>query len=121
MPVEGTGAYGEFCAAKYLKDNGYAILEMNYRCRFGEIDIIAQKDGIVAFVEVKTRENDRFASAAENVTPEKLRRIVTTAGLWISKHQTQLQPRFDVIEVYSANPSGQPERIEHIKNVWMEK
>ena len=121
MAMNGNGGIGETYAAKYLTDNGYTVLASNYSCRFGEIDIIASKGGIVAFVEVKTRVSDSFAKAMENVTPEKLRRVVTTAGLWISQNKPGLQPRFDVVEVYLDRKSGKPTRIEHLENVWMGK
>ncbi|MBR6739494.1 MAG: YraN family protein [Clostridia bacterium] len=118
MAVNGNGGIGESYAARYLIDKGYTVLASNYSCRFGEIDIIASKGGIVAFVEVKTRVSDSFAKAMESVNAEKLRRIVTTAGLWISQNNPGLQPRFDVIEVYLDRRSGKPPRIEHIENVW---
>ena len=103
--VKGTkGAWGEECAAAYLRRRGYRILARNYSCRFGEIDIIAADRHYVVFVEVKLRASDRFVRAGAYVTPAKQARIRTAASLWLAEHETQLQPRFDVIEIYA--PDG---------------
>lgn len=103
--VKGTkGAWGEDCAAAYLRRRGYRILARNYSCRFGEIDIIAADRHYVVFVEVKLRASDRFVRAGAYVTPAKQARIRTAASLWLAEHETELQPRFDVIEIYA--PDG---------------
>ena len=74
-----TGRWGEGLAADYLRRRGYRLLACNYRCRFGEIDIIAEKRGCVVFCEVKTRQDDRFAQAMEFVDSHKQRRLRATA------------------------------------------
>ena len=103
--VKGTkGAWGEDCAAAHLRRHGYRILARNYSCRFGEIDIIAADRHYVVFVEVKLRASDRFVRAGAYVTPAKQARIRTAASLWLAEHETELQPRFDVIEIYA--PDG---------------
>ena len=103
--VKGTkGAWGEEYAAAYLRRRGYRILARNYSCRFGEIDIIAADRHYVVFVEVKLRASDRFVRAGAYVTTAKQARIRTAASLWLAEHETQLQPRFDVIEIYA--PDG---------------
>ncbi len=99
-----TGAWGEACAAEYLRKHGYRILATGYRCRFGEIDIIASRKGFLAFVEVKLRKNDTFAQAREFVDYGKQNRLRTTASVYLAENPTQLQPRFDVIEIYA--PEG---------------
>ncbi|MBR1566179.1 MAG: YraN family protein [Oscillospiraceae bacterium] len=113
------GNWGEDRAARYLRLHGYRIVERNFRCRQGEIDIIAQKGGIVAFVEVKQRKNADFGEAREFVTISKQRRVIAAAELWLLKTRCELQPRFDVIEVYA--PEGTktllPE-INHIENAF---
>ena len=98
------GAWGEALAAEYLRKKRYALVACNYRCRFGEIDIIAKNRKYVVFVEVKLRKNDRFAEALEFVDSRKQQRLRTTAELWLSENPTALQPRFDVAEVYA--PEG---------------
>lgn len=75
-----------------------------YRSRFGEIDIIAKNKKYLAIVEVKLRKNADFAQAREFVDRKKQDRIRTTAEIYLSQHPTQLQPRFDVIEIYA--PDG---------------
>lgn len=101
----GVGAWGEDRAAKYLKKKGFRILERNYSCRCGEIDLIAADRSFVVFVEVKLRKSDAFARAAEFVDWRKQARLRTAAELWLSQHETELQPRFDVVEIYA--PQGE--------------
>ncbi len=98
------GAWGEEQAARYLRRKGYTIVERNYACRFGEIDLIARRRGVIVFVEVKLRKNAGFAAAREFVTCAKQQRILKSASLWLSVHGCELQPRFDVIEIYA--PEG---------------
>ena len=95
------GNFGEEKAARYLRRKGYRIIERNFSCKFGEIDIIAQKGAFIVFAEVKLRKNNAFAEAREFVTASKQRRIISTAALWLSRTGSELQPRFDVIEVYA--------------------
>ncbi len=98
------GAWGEELAAGFLRRKGYTIVERNYACRFGEIDLIARRRGIVAFVEVKLRKNAGFAEAREFFTYAKQQRLLKSASMWLSAHDCELQPRFDVVEVYA--PAG---------------
>lgn len=113
------GAWGESLAADYLKKKGYKLLAANYRCRFGEIDLIASNKKYLAFVEVKLRKSDRFARASEFVDVHKQNRLRTTAEMYLAEFPTQLQPRFDVIEIYA--PQGvqtvQPE-IHHMEDAF---
>lgn len=114
-----SGRWGEERARRYLQWHGWHIEEANYSCRFGEIDLIASRGGILAFVEVKTRKNDSRGEAREFVTAAKRQRILSAAALYLSEHETQLQPRFDVIEVYA--PQGVETRfpkIVHLENAF---
>ena len=113
------GAVGENKAAEYLVRHGYKVLEKNFRCRAGEIDIIACKGNFVVFTEVKFRKNAAYAEAKEYVTYAKQQRIIKTAMLWLSTHECDLQPRFDVIEVYPTNNFLAPYRINHLENAFM--
>lgn len=99
-----TGAWGEALAAEYLRKKRYKILACGYRCRFGEIDLIASNRHYLVFVEVKLRKSADFASAREFVDRRKQERIRTTASMFLSRYPTALQPRFDVIEIYA--PEG---------------
>ena len=99
-----TGAWGEALAAEFLQKKRYKILATGYRCRFGEIDLIVANKCHLVFVEVKLRKSDKFAEAAEFVDRRKQDRLRTTAALYLSEFPTQLQPRFDVVEIYA--PQG---------------
>ena len=98
------GAWGEALAAEYLKKKKYRILSAGYRCRFGEIDLIACDKKYLAFVEVKLRKSDKFAEAKEFVDIRKQNRLKTTAAIYLDQNPSHLQPRFDVIEIYA--PQG---------------
>ena len=98
------GAWGESLAAEYLRKKRYKLVAMNYKCRFGEIDVIVANRQYLVFVEVKLRKSDRFARAAEFVDFHKQNRLRTTAEIYLSQNPTELQPRFDVIEIYA--PEG---------------
>ena len=113
------GAWGESLAAAYMQKKKYKLLASGYRCRFGEIDLIVADRKFLVFVEVKLRKNDRFASAMEFVDRNKQNRIRTTAEVYLSQTPTDLQPRFDVIEIYA--PDGvdtkKPE-IHHLEDAF---
>jgi len=96
-----TGAWGEALAAQYLRRKRYKILAAGYRCRFGEIDLIAANRTYIAFVEVKLRKNADFANAREYVDKRKQDRIRMTASMYLSEYPTNLQPRFDIVEIYA--------------------
>lgn len=98
-----TGAWGEALAASYLEKKKYKIVAMNYRSRFGEIDLIVKNKKFLVFVEVKLRKSDAFAAAADFVDVRKQKKLRTTAELYLSENPTDLQTRFDVIEIYAAN------------------
>lgn len=98
------GAWGESLAADYLKKKRFKIIAMNYRCRFGEIDLIAVNKSYLVFVEVKLRKSNQFANAHEFVDYNKQKRLRATAEFFLSEYDTKLQPRFDVIEIYA--PDG---------------
>ena len=102
------GQWGEELVARDLAERGWTILARNYRCRFGELDLVAARDGILAFVEVKLRRDSAFAPARAFVTGEKRRRLRAAAELYLQEHPGQLQPRFDVAEVYA--PQGRDTR-----------
>lgn len=116
---DGLGPWGEALAAKALRRGGYRIVERNYRSRFGEIDLIAENGVYLAFVEVKLRKTDYFAQAREFVDLRKQQRIRATAMLWLEAHETALQPRFDVIEIYAPDGTGtkKPE-VRHLEDAF---
>ena len=119
MDKRAIGNFGEEKAVQYLRRKGYRILGRNFSCRMGEIDIIAQRGNYVAFVEVKLRKNADFAFAREFVTVSKQRRIISAAMIWLRMKNSQLQPRFDVIEIYA--PDGEKSKaitINHIEDAF---
>ena len=94
------GAEGEASARDYLIGRGYRICAMNYRRAGGEIDIIARKQDVTAFVEVKRRTSDRFGRPAEAVTPAKQRHILRAALAYVQENGLEDSTlRFDVIEI----------------------
>ena len=99
-----TGAWGEALAARYLAKKRYALVATGYRSRFGEIDLIVCNREYLVFVEVKLRKDDRFAAAREFVDLAKQNRLRTTAEFYLAQNPTELQPRFDVVEIYA--PDG---------------
>lgn len=98
------GRWGEAQAAEYLRTHGYRVVAAGWRCRFGEIDLIATNDKYICFTEVKLRKDDRFAPARAFVDGPKQRRLRLTAESYLTQHTGALQPRFDVAEVYA--PDG---------------
>lgn len=113
------GAWGESLAAEYLKKKKYKLLAAGFRCRFGEIDLIVADRKFLVFVEVKLRKSDKFASAMEFVDFYKQNRIRTTAEMYLSKNPTDLQPRFDVIEIYAPDglETAKP-KIHHLEDAF---
>jgi putative endonuclease len=95
------GALGEQVAVEHLRGMGLQILQRNWRCRYGELDVIAADgDGTVVFVEVKTRTGDGFGGLEQAVTPHKLRRIRRLAGIWLAGQDIRWRDlRIDVVGV----------------------
>ena len=106
-----TGAWGEALAARYLEKKRYKLVAANYRSRFGEIDLIVKDRKFLVFVEVKLRKSDRFAEAFEYVDHYKQNRLRTTAEIYLSQNPTDLQPRFDVIEIYAPQGVDTPKPV----------
>lgn len=95
------GDFGEDLTCEYLLKNGYKILDRNYSKTFGEVDIIAIKDEVISFVEVKTRKSDAFAYAAEAVNFYKQERIRKASQAYLMENNlSDFLMRFDVSEVY---------------------
>ena len=98
------GPWGEALACEFLRGRGFRVVACNYRSRFGEIDVIAQDRKFLIFAEVKLRKTPDFGAAREFVDRKKQERLRQTALIWLETHETSLQPRFDVIEIYA--PDG---------------
>lgn len=110
------GVLGEKLAQKHLQKRGYKILESNFRCPLGEIDIVAQKKETLVFVEVRTRSSTEFGAPEESITEAKKRKLVSLANFYLKTHQT-LSPfwRIDVVAV-EVGDKGKPSRVELIDN-----
>ena len=111
------GKWGEERVADRLRRQGWRIAARNFRCRLGELDIIAENGVYLAFVEVKLRKDGDFAAARESVTKAKRRRLRMTAEGYLQWHPTNLQPRFDVAEVYAPQDAISPE-ITYLENAF---
>lgn len=111
-----TGKAGEDYTAQWLVNHGYQIVQRNYHSRYGEIDIIAANEEYIAFVEVKTRQSGALVSALESVTPQKQKRILLTAQIYLSESEPPLQPRFDVAAVTSLH--GEPFGLQYFSNAF---
>ena len=110
------GKSGEAAAVRFLKKNGYKILEQNYRTQLGEIDIIAKDRQTIVFIEVKTRRSLEYGSPKRAVTPKKRRNISMTALYYLKvNNQSHAEARFDVVTVFSRG--GQID-IDIIKNAF---
>lgn len=97
---ERPGQAGEEHACLYLAERGYTVRARNFRCRSGEIDVVAERDGVVVFVEVKERRGDRHGRGFESVTRGKRLRIVQAARLYASRFGLTESPlRFDVVSI----------------------
>lgn len=111
------GAQGEELAAAFLKRLGYTIVERNFRCHGGEVDIIARDGKTLVFVEVKSRRTLAYGVPQLAVTPFKQRQISKAALTWLARHRLQESPaRFDVVAVLF-NPAAPPQ-IDHIPNAF---
>lgn len=113
-----SGAWGEAVAAEYLRKKKYKLVAQGYRCRFGEIDLIVQDRKFLVFVEVKLRKSGDFALAREYVDRRKQDRIRITASMYLADHPTQLQPRFDVIEIYAPDGAAGKIFIDHMEDAF---
>ncbi len=107
MDRKDMGQFGEQKAAEMLLRSGYSIIERNYRCGAGEIDIVAKTERTLIFVEVKSRRSDMFGTPAEAVTKKKRDHIRKVAMYYIKTHDIDFTDvRFDVIEVYFEHIRG---------------
>jgi putative endonuclease len=116
MKVYGLGLKGEEAAARYLRKKGFKILQKNYQCRFGELDIIAKDKDCLIFCEVKTRSEGMIARPQESVDLIKQQKMIKTAFFWLQwKGLDECPMRFDVIAVV---PDGRRFSIEHFENAF---
>ena len=108
------GVYGEEKAVEYIKKIGYEIIQRNFRCKVGEIDIIAKTENKIVFIEVKSRTSKDYGLACEAVDYKKIGKITSVAKHYLLTNNIKnCEIRFDVIEVYFNE-----EKINHIENAF---
>ena len=109
------GQISEDRAAAYLMARGYVIRHRNWRLGHKEIDIIAQKNGVVVFIEVKARKSNQYGEAVEAVTEQKMHNLITAANAYVCKQRIDLPTRFDIIGI-TGEPGNQT--VEHIEGAF---
>ena len=110
------GRDGERLAERYLQQKGYKVVERNYRCRGGEVDLIALDRKVIVFVEVKTRSDHRFGNPLEAVENRKQKKMIQAAEFFLSEKKLHnREARFDVIGI---SWLGQQPAVEHIENAF---
>jgi putative endonuclease len=110
------GKLWEIEAGKFLRKKKYKLIESNYTTRFGEIDLIVCNKKYICFVEVKQRDVSSIATPKEFVDKNKQSKIIASSQLYLQKNRTNLQPRFDVIEIYTDN--NIIKSIKHLENAF---
>lgn len=110
------GQQGEALARAHLETAGYIVRDTNYRCPWGEVDIVVEKDDEIVFVEVRTRRSKRFGSPEESVTALKRKHLVSTAYHYIEAHDLSLPWRIDLIAI-DVDAKGVMERLEQLENI----
>lgn len=110
------GDWGEEKALRYLSDQGYQLLARNWRTREGEIDLVIKQDLTIVFIEVKTRNTDRFGSPEESITPGKQKRLRKTCMAYLQKNDCENRDwRIDVVAI-EATRIGEITRLDHYEN-----
>ena len=113
------GRIGERLARSHLEARGYAVIATNYRCRWGEVDLIARDGPVWAFVEVRTRRSNVYGAPEESVTPAKLERLALAAQDYLAQHTAntaEIQWRIDLIAV-QLGPNRSVQSIRHLPNI----
>jgi len=112
------GRYGEDVAVNYLQERGYSIQARNLRLLRHEMDIVAERDGVLIFVEVKTRTNEAFGKGFEQITPQKQQRMARFSQLYLQKQEMERECRFDAISIEIHRESWKIVKIVHFPNAF---
>jgi putative endonuclease len=113
--VNSRGEPAENLAAAFLESAGLKIIERNYRCRLGEIDLVAASGATLVFVEVRARHSEAFGGAAGSITAAKRKRVVAAARHYLLRHRTSSACRFDVVLI-----RGREQRVEWLTDAFGE-
>lgn len=109
------GKEGEEIAVNFLVEKGYRILYRNFRYQKAEVDIIAEKDAIIAIIEVRARSNDRIVAIADTITPKKIKLLVSAADYFVTEMKLDKEVRFDIIAILKNKKIF---KIEHIESAF---
>jgi putative endonuclease len=109
------GRWGESIAARHLAAKGYRIVKRNWRCRQGEIDLIAQAGETLVFVEVKTRRGRNMGTPEEGLTPHKSRQLLTLGQIYVATEELDVDWRIDLVAV-ELDKTGKLLRCDHVPN-----
>ena len=116
MNRKALGELGEWWAREYLEQHGYRIRETNFRCREGEIDIVAEHEGCLVFVEVRTKTGSAFGTPEESVTASKKEKLASVAMSYLQAHDNlPSEWRIDVVAI-EVSPKGRVVRADLIQN-----
>ena len=110
-----TGKKGELLAAEYLRDKGFKIQAVNWQVKHLELDIVAQKDNYLVFVEVKTRTTSFSENPQDSIDKRKQRHLISAANSYIFKNRSELEARFDIVTIIF---KGEQFTIEHIEDAF---
>ena len=111
------GQLGEDIARRHLEERGYALREANYRCRWGEVDLVMEHEGAVVFVEVRTKRSTAFGTPEESVTAAKQKRLTATAYTYLQEHELDVPFRIDLVAIAAQHVRGEVVRVTHLENV----
>ena len=118
MSTKALGDRGEDLAGDYLLAHGYQLLDHRWRCRYGELDLVARDaGGTICFVEVKLRSSGRAGLPREAVDRRKRERLRTAAACYLSQHDLDAPARFDVAEIYT-DEAHRPLRLEYLEDAF---
>ncbi len=116
-PANHAGKIAENIAAKYMTNNGLKLIDQNFHCRFGEIDLIGLENEVLSFIEVRYRKDEKYLAVVETIDKHKCRKIIISSEYYLSKHKNyrSYQCRYDVLTI-----TGELDKpvIEWIKNAF---
>jgi len=121
MTTTEIGAWAEELAWNHLHEHGWQLIERNFFCKGGELDIIARKGSVVAFVEVKYRKSQAMGGTVASLTPKKQRRLIHSAKVFLQRYPSlsHLDCRFDLIAISGSDSPNSQVRIQWIDNAFI--
>ncbi len=111
-----TGRLGETLAEEYLEENGYKIIEKNYRTKYAEIDVVAEKNGVLVFVEVRTKSNEEFGTPEETINYKKRKKLMRNAEAYVARKRYKGPYRIDALCIVLGS-NEKTARISYYENI----